>query len=373
MSFKNYYYQQIYRYMRFFKRGYIVFNNRRKQRYNTTDLIGYCKEYNQVEHTNEFQNENAYYGTSNIFKNYSGYKGVITANIEHGVYFDADTFELERYNLPCVITLGSNRYKDLLSLTDKPVFTVGPYIRYLKDVESKYQLKELKKELGRVALVFPAHGIENIDVEYSFENFISFIERIKREQKIETVLISLYFRDVNKFASKYENLGYKVVCSGHRNDLDFLYRQYAYFSLADMVVTNGVGTHIGYAMALEKPISFYDQKVVKTASVGSSAEEALTYSDKKLEEQNMRIITEAFKGINTTITEEQRKIVTEYWGLDKLRSPAYIRKVLEISEFVFRKSRFSNKSYRELYLDYAANTDDEESKEIIYCALNINR
>ena len=47
--------------------------------------------------------------------------------------------------------------------------------------------------------------------------------------------------------------------------------------------------------------------------------------------------------------------------------------MLEISEFVFRKSRFSNKSYRELYLDYAANTDDEESKEIIYCALNINR
>ena len=354
---KNYYIIQGARYYRFLKFNYRVLKNRvRGLKSNKVGLLNHKDNYYDVTFTNEISFPNSYYGISNILKKYSNYHKKIAADIEHGVYFGKGEKDTERA-LPAVITFGNERLRILRSKTDRPILPIGPYIQY---VDNQYPVLSIKKKIGKTILVFPIHALETISVDYNIDSFIDFINGIKNKVDAQTVLVSLYFSDIAKWASRYEAAGFKIVCSGYRTDLDFLCRQKAYFELSDYVVTNGVGTHIGYAIYTNKPVSYFDQSYLYSFERPDRIKDAMPFVDEDYANACINSVKKMFQGINLNISKEQQSIIEKFWGLSIKKKPEEIRSYLKMANYILSKSKFSNKGFKQLAIDYIQKVDYSE-------------
>lgn len=354
---------ELMRKMRFVKRGFIATKNRMQGETNAAPLIGYKKQYSPCTGINEYAMGMAFYGLSAAVKRYAGYKGIISGIVEHGLYLGANLHEIDTINLPCVFTFSEYRRQLLRTATDRPVFQIGPYIQYVKAIEDT---APMKKSLGKTMLVFPVHTFESTSVEYRVDDFVDFILKIKEQMDIQTVLVSVYFCDIQKMAPIYESLGFSVVCSGHRTDKEFLPRQKAYLELADVIVTNSVGTHLGYAVSMNKPVCLFCQKL--DYEYANKQAEEMESGDAHYYTAEQEII-EAFQGIHYEISPEQILVVEKYWGLSKVRSPEDLKLMLEAAEFVLQKTSVSNKSYKDMFVEYAQKRNDSRICELIMEAL----
>lgn len=351
---KNYYIIKAYQYYRFFKYNRDPFVNRiHGVKNNHTGILDYKEKYCATTFVNEIYDSDSYYGLSHILKEFSGYKYLIASEIEHGVYFgrgNSDSIKV----MPTVITFGNERKKILRSKTTRPVLTIGPYIQYL---QHNYPIEQLKRELGKTILVFPIHTLETISVDYEINEFINFIDTVKEAENVQTVLVSLYFNDISKWAPRYEKAGYRVVCSGYRTDIDFLQRQKAFYEVSDLVVTNGVGTHIGYAVYCGKPVSLFEQQYQYSFQNPERIKDAMPFAEEEIASSNVEKVKECFRGVNTTLSARQYEIVRDFWGLSIRRKPEEIKAFLEMSKSILNRSRFSGKGYNELAKDYIDRTD----------------
>ena len=272
--------------------------------------------------------DNNFYGLSHCLKKYMGWNisTSLDATIEHGVFFGNLVREDDRlYSVKSIVTFGSRRVKHLESGgINKEIIPIGPYIHYAQSILPQDEFQRVKRELGRVLLVFPSHGIIGVDANFNNDSFINEIERVKRD--FDTVLVSLYWTDVSNqlLVSKYEDLGYRIVTSGHRFDLNFLSRQRSIIELADYTISNKLGTHVGYCIYLNKPHYIFSQKVEYVAQsrqlskhleASRSIDQHTTYLE-ELEE-----VTSFFNEDLRAITDEQMKIVEEIWGLSRVKTP----------------------------------------------------
>lgn len=336
------------RFFRFIKKGIPVLRNKIFNQENNLDLLELSNNgYKPCTFIWEYQNENVYYGMADILRKYSGFKGSIPCTIEHGVYFgQGGAEELEKFNMPSIITFGEYREQSLKTVTDRPIFKIGPYIQY---VDPYKDLGSIKKKIGITILVFPSHSIENNDVDYELDNFSAFIEDIKNKVGANTVLVSLYFKDLDKYRKEYENKGYTVVCSGFRTDKNFLSRQRSYIELADFVVTNSMGTHIGYAVSLNKPVSFYNQDLQFSYASEKIRDAIDPFKQQNEYTTNLMIIKKAFNGFNETITKEQKEIIGYYWGLGIKLSPKQMKSILDSSALILNKTFLHGTNYKMLF------------------------
>ena len=204
----------------------------------------------------EFYRGNGLYGIGAELRSYSGHSGPLAACVEHGLVL-GDAFDEDMFDgaLPSVITMSdlrAQRFRDhgLYSVA------VGPYISYVDSALSEMEFSTLKSTFGKVLLVFPGHSIEEISASNIDEPaLIRECSRIVEENGINTVVVSMYYNDFLMGRSKaFENLGFKVFCAGNRYDPLFLSRLKSMLMLSDYCVTDGIGTHIGYALSLQKPI-----------------------------------------------------------------------------------------------------------------------
>lgn len=125
---------------------------------------------------------------------------------------------------------------------------------------------------------------------------------------IQIILDRLSF--IKNFISYY----FSIVCSGNRFDPRFLSRQRDLIELSDMAMSNDLGTHIGYIVALNGPHYMFKQKV----------ELNLAYEDAKIVTDLHNIQSDIDKGRNEIqqvfnkyrqkITEEQRNVLAVIGG-----------------------------------------------------------
>lgn len=237
--------------------------------------------------------------------------------IEHGIQFSGALIENE-CNMPCIDTIytfSEFRKKVILDHFGdsfrKEIFPIGPYILYVDNFKSSRKLKKLKGKLGKVLLVLPSHSTLGYKMEYDETAFLHEVDKISKDY--DTVLVSLFWADIRYGRDKmYLKKGYKVVCSGTRSDRWFLSRQKDLFELADFSMSNEVGTHVGYLIALGCPHYIFKQKMIELHEY--SNEETDYYSNDK----DFNLIRDAFSSKKPVITEEQKKIVDHYWGLSSV-------------------------------------------------------
>ncbi len=277
--------------------------------------------------------DNNLYGYAHHLKKYAGIKKDLKGYLEHGLFWGGMIHKDEyNWHFNRIITLCKFRCKSIEEqLPNKKAIAVGPYIHYADHVFSPEKLSALKKTLGRVLLVYPSHSVKNLEAQFNFEQFIKKINALKKD--FDTVLISLYFIDAQnpEMVKLYENHGFKVVTSGHKFDLNFVARQKTIITLADMTMSNEVGTHVGYCNYLNKPHYIFKQSIKRVAT--SAAEQkrfdtVATKSNYQTEAEQKNAFFEAFSTYDDkNITDKQRQLCAEYWGYDDVKSAEELREI----------------------------------------------
>ncbi len=210
-----------------------------------------------------------------------------------------------------IITFSDYR-KQYLSHTNKNIICVGPYIQYADYLLSQEKLLNLKKQLGRVLLVFPSHSIDNIHVSYDISKFINHIEDIRHD--FDTVVICMYWKDILLAQHiEYQNKGYKITTAGHFYDYNFLPRLKSIIALSDLTLSNKVGTHVGYCINLNKPhlIKLSD---IRLKFFDKSEEKARQNNEWRSYYDACEDIHKYFCVDSQLISIEQLQCVKKYWG-----------------------------------------------------------
>lgn len=280
---------------------------------------------------------NCFYGAAYWMQRYANSSASIKACVEHGLYFGnyVNQAELDNSGMPCLITFGPSRIKHITEVSNVPAISVGPYIAYAEDYLSGEDTKQLKEKLGKVLLVFPSHSIDRVKVSFETNDLIDEINRVSCKNKIQRVLVCLYYRDIlNGNYAQYEKAGFTVVTAGYREDCLFLSRLRSLISISDLTMSNSVGTHVGYCVYMGKPHYVYGQaKLFSADSASDEAEFINPYADTASSEK--QIVASAFMGEETSdnaITE----ICDYFWGFKNVLSRSEMSELLQICEKAYQ-------------------------------------
>ena len=270
-----------------------------------------------------------YYGHAYSMKKYADLD-YISSGIEHGIYLGNRISDAERLRTTkSVIAMSQNRVESFKENNiEKPIIAVGPYIHYATPFYNEEEFSKLKEQLGRVLLVFPFHsGIFNT-ISFDLNLLISEIE--KRKKSYDTVMVCLHHLDVIRnemYRKKYHEMGYKIVCAGHKYDLNFISRLKSIISLSDFVISNSIGTQVGYCYYMHKPqIILFDDGSLPEIKNSAAYN---TTTAKLAREQTLEIIKAFSTNENEDFSEEQALVVEKYWGLSQIKKPQELRLAIE--------------------------------------------
>lgn len=255
----------------------------------------------------------------------------IDSSIEHGLYLGSYVPKASMTStVKSIITFSKNREIHLKNHGfSKPIYTIGPYIHYAKDLYSVNQVRQEKKKWGKILLVFPSHSIKGMYSEFNIAEFINEIS--KRSVGFDTTFICLYYEDIlkNNFVEDYKNAGFKIVTAGHKYDTYFLRRLKYIINLSDFTLSNAVGTHIGYCIYLNKPHLLIHQKITHHYTSDRSIGEFRNKRQTRDLYRENEIIREAFMEESQDITSNQLKVANYFWGFDQIKTRGELNELLK--------------------------------------------
>lgn len=278
----------------------------------------------------EICTDNNCFGIGYSIRKYADYKkSYINGWIEHG-YFYADAIsDLAAISFAkSIITFGNHR--EIINnrlLPYKRCIKIGPYIHYAEDYIDTDAFSKLKKSLGRVLLVFPVHSGTGEKVVYEKKDLLKKVESIACD--FDTVLFSLFWSDITSdYIQEIEKMGYRIVCSGHRFDPNFLSRQKTIIQLADVTMSNGLGTNLVYCTYLKKPHWLFNQES-RTVSLNSIGDKHIEYQKKNKDNVKIEsLLYRAFGDYSNILSEEQYKLCKDLFGFDDIKSSEEMKEIL---------------------------------------------
>lgn len=293
---------------------------RENRRLSCVDFFNYSELIKGGFNLPPFFNSVLLYGNNKAIESITKRKfSLLRDYVEHGVCF-YDTPEstmlmgyADRMGIQNIYTFGTHRkalieeYLQSRGLR-KNVIAVGPYIIGASNFHTEQELQAIKQKYGKILLVYPSHSINAVQAEYDEQSLISEIG--SHVMDFDSVFICLYWKDILNTGrlQKYRNSGYTIVCNGLGSDPFFLSRQKDIIMLSDMVMTNGLGTHIGYAVSLGKPVYFFHQNKQISDENGNLISVNKNYEH--VEEHFKKV----FSRYSFDITYEQQCLVEKYWG-----------------------------------------------------------
>lgn len=265
--------------------------------------------------------ESNLYGHVEVFKKYINNKSDLkNFHIQHGVILGNLVQDIMINSFArTIITFSENRKKIIQKNTDKKIVAVGPYIRYAPNRLPLQKFKNLKNQFGKTLLVFPAHSsVDRTKINFDQISLINKIHEIKNNYDIKTVFVNLFYSDCKKeTADLYEKEGFVVCSAGFWLSEYFLPNLRTIIELSDYTMSNRVGTHVGYCLALNKPHYIFNQQH-KEEFIGKKGMEDLKQFFNSHDSMNIdeKEIFEKFSKEEFSITEEQLEVVRKYWGHD---------------------------------------------------------
>ena len=210
------------------------------------------------------------------------------------------------------------------------------------------QSTALKKRLGKTLVVFPCHSTDIGSVTSDQELYLKKINSIAR--RFDTVLVNAFWWNVDdELIHRFESEGYTIVSAGFRDDINFIRRLRTILELADLVVGDSIGTHVGYALALDRPYKFID--VDTSSSVEASSKDAQYYSQTISRQIEM---SKLFMDDDFDFDFVKRE-TDYYWGFSHLKDKESLRQIGEIAIQISKHARFRNNRYMEVACDLVAN------------------
>ena len=254
-----------------------------------------------------------------------------TPCVEHGLILHDRIFPDVAHSGRCTaVTMSPWRASIVRKYFKGPVFCCGPYIQYADYWYSNADMMMLKKQLGKTLLVFPCHSTDSSNLTMNNKRYLNMVRELA--QDFDTVLVNSFWWNVNdSIMEDFEKASYKIVSAGFRDDPNFMKRLKTIISLADFVVGDSVGTHIGYCIALNKPFCLFDAGTKEDLlSPGET-------KDKPFRDSCIKEISHAFLGA-TSIGERQVEIAAKYWGYGIRLSQAELDAICEFSRELTAKT-----------------------------------
>lgn len=260
-----------------------------------------------------------YYGYVRALKEYIGLPNA-KINIEHGLYFNDSVSYYANYKTFDTIMTFSDYRLEIIKKNgiNKRLLAIGPYIHYAQPLLDENDFVKLKSGLGRVLLYMPFHSTNlSNGTSPQFSKEVDMVEDFKTKYGFDIVIVCVYYRDLQyKDCIKlYKEKGFKVTTAGHQLDWYFVRRLKSIISLADITVSNRVGTNLGFCIHLGKPhivINDYPNKYDLTKQGGRVGKE----------------LSDLFAEYSEEISEKQYKAVAYYWGLHSVKTKEEIIKFL---------------------------------------------
>lgn len=278
-----------------------------------------------------FSNSHIYGIWNGLFGSY-GKKPVYTPSIEHGLILHDQIFnDLEDTARAACATFGLFRKQIIRKYTDIPVFCVGPYIHYAEPFYDRQKLEREKKKNGHTLLVFPMHSTDTSKLSVEIENYRSYLQ--KKQDEFDTILINTFWWNLNDSLTKaLEADGYRIVSAGFRDDVMFMSRLKTLIQMADLVVGDSVGTHIGYCVHCGVPFSYEELGSSVVVDAGKKDNDDLDFQKK-----HIGIISRSFSH-SKSITDNQMEVCEYYWGGNLTKSPDEMREIAGITEEIMKRS-----------------------------------
>lgn len=282
----------------------------------------------------EILTDNNFFGIGWCLRKYVGTnERYIQALSEHGYFFGTYVQEMEKITFAKKLLTFSDIRKEHIEavVKDKEVIPIGPYIHYAPDYYNEKKFIEEKKKLGKTLLVFFCHSGTGESVSFDIDVIIEKINSIRKY--IDTVVVSLFWSDINnEIEKKLKDEGFLIFSSGHRYDYYFLSRLKTMIKLADITMSNFIGTHLAYCSYMNKPHWIVRQDISVKALNGIGAAN-VTIGEKivkdPISQQEQEELYQAFADYSAILTEVQKTICNKFFGFSYIRSVEGMKSILK--------------------------------------------
>lgn len=261
----------------------------------------------------EFVKDTNFYGYANEIKKYAHIRK-LNYSMEHGLYYNDNYISKATYSrtIRQIITLSEHRCSILRAKTGKKCIAVGPYIHYAGNLLTDEDKKEIKKKYGKILLLMPTHSDVEDPCNYDEKKLIDSVKKVKEMYHLDTVFVNMFYHDIlyTNYAKLYEEAGFVVTTAGHRYDLNFISRLRSIIEMADITVSNDIGTNLGYCIYLGKPHIMFPSFIPEANN------------------NLMKEIYDAFSVVSDKILQDQYDIVSHHWGFNDIKTPEELHKLL---------------------------------------------
>lgn len=272
----------------------------------------------------ELHRRNGWYGHSATLKRYAGKHplSVVKVSIEHGVGmgYGVNRGEYEDF-LPLLLCPSLARAQALQrAIGPSPeVRPVGPLILY---AQSELELAPVSSRM----LAFPPHVVRTRKARYSVPGFIAALRDYGRQ--FDHVAVCFHHADVLQGNHlPYAEAGLSCVTAGHGLSPRFLPRLRGFIERSDVVVTNDIGTHVFYALALGRAV-WLKQQVTDYETTTDYA----GVHDRSF----VRRLGEALEPEVASPSDEQLECATEFGGFDAHLDRAGLAAMIDDAEARYR-------------------------------------
>lgn len=182
--------------------------------------------------------------------------------LEHGVNFsDESSFEAPEAWVRTYLCMGSRRASLLRRHDGLIAQAIGPYIRYARPPVDRDRVETLRRQLGRVLLLIPPHSTAQLKRCWSDQDWVDVVESYRKLHGYQHVIWLGFWKD--PLPSRSLPVGWILAGNGHASNPWFLDCQRLLFELSDAVCCFSMGTHVGYALELKRPLLMFRQAVVQ--------------------------------------------------------------------------------------------------------------
>lgn len=279
--------------------------------------------------TSELHASNDFYGHARLLKRYAGvprYRS-LKAVIEHGINFQDHEWSIDLASgLPVFLVAGEERARRVSSTAACSAVAIGPLVLYAPPGRAPSR--------RRVLVAFPAHSTHHVDAEYDVDNFATAV--LEAAAGFDETLVCLYWRDVQRgLMETYARRGLRCVTAGHIFDPNFLIRLRCIIEEGTAVITNEVGSHLVYAVALGRPVWVTDQDIRYAADAEVLVRDGA--DSESWPHQQFRELRDLFADRRDELSAEQQDVVSEIGGFSSVRSPAQLASILRHADEEYRR------------------------------------
>ena len=179
---------------------------------------------------------------------------------------------------------------------------------------------------------FDAHSSDQQTASYDVDAAIARLDAVGAG--FDEVVVCLYWRDILLGrADPYVRRGFRCVTAGHIFDNRFLFRLIRIITSASVVYTDRLGSHLLYALALERPV-WLDFAHAAYELAADAPHGELRAQEGELVERASALFAPRVEEIQP----EQRAFLEEFAGLASFRSPGELAELIADAEEAYGRT-----------------------------------